>query len=122
MPGTREYLACEAGTIVLAPVAVAQLVSAHVSAVPIDVVGAVLYSGLLAAGVSNVVVQNGVKVIGPTRTAALQFLVPALAVVLAAVILAEPIRIGQVLGGLVIVAGVLVTRRGLPYRIVRSGA
>jgi drug/metabolite transporter (DMT)-like permease len=109
-----------AGTIVLAPVAVAQLASAHLSALPIDVIGAVLYSGLLAAGVSNVVVQNGVKVIGPTRTAALQFLVPALAVVLAAVILAEPIRIGQVLGGLVIVAGILITRRGLAFRIVRA--
>ena len=69
-----------------------------------------LYSGFLAAGVSNVVVQNGVKVIGPTRTAAYQFLVPALAVVLAAIFLAEPIRLGQVVGGVVIVAGVLITR------------
>jgi len=109
-----------AGTIVLAPVAIAQLAAAHLPALPLDVIGAVLYSGLLAAGVSNVVVQNGVKVIGPTRTAALQFLVPALAVVLAAMILGEPIRLGQVLGGVVIVAGVLVTRRGLPYRIVRE--
>ena len=38
---------------------------------------AILYSGFLAAGVSNVLVMNGVKVVGPTRTAALQFLVPA---------------------------------------------
>ena len=45
---------------------------------------AVLYAGLLPPGISNVIVQNGVKVVGPTRTAALQFLVPALAVVLAA--------------------------------------
>jgi drug/metabolite transporter (DMT)-like permease len=65
---------------------------------------------MLAAGISNVVVSNGIKVVGPTRTAALQFLVPALAVVLAAVFLFEPIRPGQVLGGLVIVAGVVLTR------------
>ena len=58
----------------------------------------------------NVVVMNGVKVVGPTRTAAMQFLVPALAVVLAAVFLDEPIRAGQVVGGVVIVAGVLLTR------------
>jgi hypothetical protein len=39
-----------------------------------------------------------------------QFLVPALAVVLAAVFLDEPIRAGQIVGGVVIVAGVLLTR------------
>jgi drug/metabolite transporter (DMT)-like permease len=49
-------------------------------------------------------------VIGPTRTAAYQFLVPALAVVLAAIFLSEPIRLGQIVGGIVIVAGVLITR------------
>jgi len=80
----------------------------------------VLYSGFLAAGVSNVIVQNGVRVVGPTRTAAYQFLVPALAVVLAAIFLDEAIRPGQVIGGLVIVAGVLITRGGMPFRIVRA--
>jgi drug/metabolite transporter (DMT)-like permease len=105
-----------AGTIVLAPVAIVQLASAGLTEVPIDVAGAVLYSGFLAAGVSNVIVQNGVKVIGPTRTSALQFLVPALAVVFAFLFLAEPIRPGQVLGGVVIVIGVLITRGGAPFR------
>jgi drug/metabolite transporter (DMT)-like permease len=111
-----------AGTIVLAPVAIVQLASAGLTEVPVDAVGAVLYSGFLAAGVSNVIVQNGVKVIGPTRTSAFQFLVPALAVVFAFVFLAEPIRAGQVLGGLVIVAGVLITRGGVPFRVVRTVA
>jgi drug/metabolite transporter (DMT)-like permease len=109
-----------AGTIVLAPVAIVQLASAGLTEVPVDAVGAVLYSGFLAAGVSNVIVQNGVKVIGPTRTSAFQFLVPALAVVFAFLFLAEPIRPGQVLGGFVIVAGVLITRGGIPFRTVRS--
>ena len=71
---------------------------------------AIVYSGFLAAGISNVIVLNGVRVVGPTRTAALQFLVPALAVVFAAIFLAEEIRPGQVLGGVVIVAGVMLTR------------
>lgn len=110
-----------AGTIVLAPVALAQLASVGAAVVTPVVVGTVLYSGFLAAGISNVVVQNAVRVIGPTRAAAFQFLVPALAVVLAAIFLAEPIRVGQVVGGLVIVVGVLVTRGGLPFRLVRAG-
>ena len=109
-----------AGTVVLAPIALVQLGSVAPGAITAPVVGAVLYSGFLAAGVSNVIVQNGVRLIGPTRTSAYQFLVPALAVVLAALLLAEPIRPGQVLGGVVIVAGVLITRGGLPFRIVRA--
>jgi drug/metabolite transporter (DMT)-like permease len=107
-----------AGTLVLAPLAAAQLTTVDVgAALTPGVLGAVLYSGFLAAGISNVIVSNGIRVVGPTRTSAYQFLVPALAVVLAFVFLSEPIRPGQVIGGLVIVAGVLITRGGAPFRI-----
>ena len=106
-----------AGTVVLAPVAILQLGTVDLGRAGPEVAGAIVYSGMLAAGISNVVVSNGIKVVGPTRTAALQFLVPALAVVLAAVFLLEPIRPGQVLGGLVIVAGVLLTRRRTGLRL-----
>jgi len=99
-----------AGTAVLAPVAVAQLASVDMSEVDAGVAGAVLYSGMLSAGVANVVVSNGIKLVGPTRAAAYQFLVPALAVLLAFLFLREPIRPAQVLGGIVIVFGVLATR------------
>ena len=102
----------------LAPLAIVQLGALDHIPLGLDVIGAIFYSGMLAAGVANVVVLNGVKVVGPTRTAALQFLVPALAVLLAFLFLAEPIRTGQVLGGLVIVAGVLITRGGAPFRNV----
>jgi drug/metabolite transporter (DMT)-like permease len=108
-----------AGTIVLAPIAASQLSSVDAGELTPGVLGAVLYSGFLAAGVSNVIVSNGIRVVGPTRTAAYQFLVPALAVVLAFLFLAEPIRVGQVIGGVVIIGGVLITRGGLPFRLVR---
>ncbi len=100
-----------AGTAVLAPVAILQLGTVELGRAGPEVAGAIVYSGLLSAGISNVVVLNGVKVVGPTRTAALQYFIPALAVVLAAIFLLEPIRPGQIVGGLVIVAGVLLTRR-----------
>ena len=58
------------------------------------IVLAILYSGILAAGLANVVVFHGVKLLGPTRITALQSLVPAMAVVLAAIFLGEPIRPG----------------------------
>ena len=111
-----------AGTIVLAPIAASQLSTVDVTDLTPGVLGAVLYSGFLAAGISNVIVSNGIKVVGPTRTSAYQFLVPALAVVLAFVFLAEPIRPGQVVGGLIIVAGVLITRGGAPIRVTRGSA
>jgi drug/metabolite transporter (DMT)-like permease len=109
-----------AGTIVLAPIAAGQLATVSTSAMTPAVIGAVLYSGFLAAGIANVVVQNGIRVVGPTRTAAYQFLVPALAVVLAAMFLSEPVRPGQIVGGAIIIAGVLITRGGLPFRVVRA--
>ena len=65
---------------------------------------AVVYSGALSAGIANVVVLNGIGQLGPTRVTALQTLVPALAVVLAFIVLGEPIRLGQVVGGAIIVA------------------
>jgi drug/metabolite transporter (DMT)-like permease len=102
-----------AGTVVLAPLGLLQLASLDRIPLGFDVLGAILYSGMLAAGVSNVIVLNGVKVVGPTRTAALQFLVPALAVLLAFLFLQEPIRPGQVLGGAIILGGVLITRRDI---------
>ncbi len=111
-----------AGTVVLAPLAASQLATTDVAQLTPGAVGAVLYSGFLAAGVANVIVLNSVRVVGPTRTAAYQFLVPALAVILAFFFLAEPIRLGQVFGGLIIVVGVLITRGGAPFRMVRAKA
>jgi drug/metabolite transporter (DMT)-like permease len=67
---------------------------------------------MLAAGVANVVILHAVKLLGPTRVTALQFLVPPLAVVMAAIFLSEPIRPIQVVGGAIILAGVALLRRG----------
>ncbi len=111
-----------AGTVVLAPLAATQLASVGGPTLTPGVVGAILYSGFLAAGVANVIVLNGVRVVGPTRTSAYQFLVPALAVGLAALFLNESIRLGQVLGGAVIIVGVLITRGGAPFRVRRPVA
>jgi drug/metabolite transporter (DMT)-like permease len=101
-----------AGTLFIAPLGIAQLVSSDIPGVGLPVVLAIAYSGTLAAGIANVVVFHGLKLLGPTRVTALQSLVPALAVVLAAVFLGEAIRPAQVIGGVVILAGVALLRRG----------
>jgi drug/metabolite transporter (DMT)-like permease len=103
------------GTIVLFPLGMVQLLApgaldavAAGRLVPIAL--AVAYSGILAAAIANVVVFNGVRLLGPTRVITLQSFVPAMAVVLAYVFLGEPIRPAQVVGGAIIVAGVALTR------------
>jgi drug/metabolite transporter (DMT)-like permease len=104
------------GTLVLIPPGVAQLAAPGAlgpeqaeQIVPIAL--AIAYSGVLAAALANVVVFNGVRLLGPTRVITLQSFVPAMAVVLAYVFLGEPIRPAQVVGGLIIVLGVALTRR-----------
>ena len=104
--------AVAAGTVFLAPVGIAQLTTVDIAAVNPAVIIAILYSGTLAAGIANVVIFHAVKLLGPTRVTALQFLVPALAVVMAAVFLAEPIRPFQLVGGAIILAGVALLRQG----------
>ena len=79
--------------------------------VPPEAIVAILYSGALAAGIANVFVFSAIRLIGPTRVTATQFLVPAGAVVLGAIFLQEPIGPAQVVGGAIIVLGVWLTRR-----------
>ena len=103
------------GTLVLAPVGIGQLLAPgalgpeQAADLP-SIVFAITFSGLLAAALANVVVFQGVGLLGPTRVMTLQSLVPAMAVVLAFLFLQEPIRPVQIVGGAVIILGVALTR------------
>jgi drug/metabolite transporter (DMT)-like permease len=108
-----------AGAIVLAPFGAWEAANADPVAITPEVVLAIVYAGALAAGIANVFVFNAIRLVGPTRVAATQFLVPAGAVVLGAVVLGEPIGLGQVVGGAIIVLGVWLTRR--PSVMPRKG-
>ena len=103
------------GALVLAIPGIGQLVQP--GAVDLSAPGAlqqvvlsIAFSGILAAALANIVVFNGVRWLGPTRVITIQALVPAFAVILAFVFLSEPIRLGQVLGGVIILGGVALTR------------
>ena len=99
------------GTCLLVPLGVAEATARPPVGITPAAILAVLYSGALAAGIANVFVINAIRDVGPTRATAMQFLVPAGAVVLGAVFLAEPVGLPQVIGGAVIVLGVWLTRR-----------
>jgi drug/metabolite transporter (DMT)-like permease len=100
------------GTIVMLPLAIWQLSSVDWSRVTGASALAVLYAGLGSIALGNVVQFRAVQIIGPARATMFQFLVPALTVVLAAFFLGEQVRVEQVAGGAVIVAGIALARRG----------
>ncbi len=99
------------GFLFLIPFGLWEAVTAPPASVPVEAVIAILYSGMLAAAVANVLVFNAVRLVGPTRASAMQLLVPAGAVLLGALLLNEPVGPAQVVGGAVIVLGVAITRR-----------
>ena len=98
------------GSLVMLPLGAWQLAGTDPGLITIASPLAILYSGLGSIALGNVLQFRGVRAIGPARTTNLQFLVPALTVVLAAVLLHEQIRLEQLLGGAVIVLGILVAR------------
>jgi drug/metabolite transporter (DMT)-like permease len=98
------------GCLGMLPLAIAEMPQLDPSHVGLGTLGLFAYCALLPAAAANVVVFAAIKVLGPTRVMFFQFLVPAFAVVMAALFLSEAIVLGQVLGGLVIVFGILVAR------------
>jgi drug/metabolite transporter (DMT)-like permease len=100
-----------AGAALLVPLGIVEAINRPPSGVTPAVVAAIVYSGALAAGIANVLVFNAIRYVGPTRASSIQFLVPAGAVVLGAVFLSEPVGAAQVVGGVIIVSGVALTRR-----------
>lgn len=98
------------GTLVLAIPGVFQGAGVDWPAIDADAWAGLAFSAFIPAGLANVVVFSAIRLLGPTRITAYQFLVPFIAVLLGAAFLSEPVRIGQFVGGLVIVLGVAFTR------------
>jgi drug/metabolite transporter (DMT)-like permease len=98
------------GTLVLAIPGLAQGTGNDWAAVEPRAWAGLLFSAFIPAGIANVVVFNAIRLVGPTRVTAYQFLVPFLAVVMGAAFLAEPVRADQLLGGVIIVLGVALMR------------
>jgi drug/metabolite transporter (DMT)-like permease len=98
------------GTLVLLVPGLFQGFEASWSSVTGEAWAGLAFSALVPAGIANVVVFSAIRLLGPTRITVFQFLVPFIAVLLGAALLSEPIRVEQLLGGLVIVLGVAITR------------
>jgi len=98
------------GSLVLAPIGLVETAGTDWGAVSAGAWAGFVYSALIPAGISNVIVFHGIRLLGPTRITALQFLVPFIAVLLGAAFLDEAIKPAQLAGGAVIIVGVAITR------------
>lgn len=98
------------GGLVLAPVGLVQAAGANWAAVSPGAWAGFVYSAVIPAGIANVIVFNAIRLLGPSRITVLQFLVPFIAVLMGAAFLSEAIQPAQIVGGVVIVAGVAISR------------
>jgi drug/metabolite transporter (DMT)-like permease len=98
------------GSLVLLGPGVLQAVGVSWGTVRADAWAGLAFSAFVPAGIANVVVFSAIRLLGPTRITAYQFLVPFMAVLMGAAFLAEPVRFDQLLGGLIIVLGVAISR------------
>ena len=71
-----------------------------------------LLAGVAAAGISSLLFLTAIRTIGGTRTGILMLFEPVVGVILAAVLLGEPLGPVQLLGGLLVLAGALVLQLG----------
>lgn len=72
---------------------------------------AIVYLGAFGTVIAFIWYYEGVKAIGPSRTAVFTNLVPAFGVVLASMLLGEQILVSMVVGGVFVVIGVTLTNR-----------
>ncbi|MDO8650812.1 MAG: DMT family transporter [Undibacterium sp.] len=75
------------------------------------VLAAIFYLGAFGTVIGFVWYYEGVKRIGPTRTAVFNNLVPVFGISFGALLLGEPILASMVIGGLLVIAGVSLTNR-----------
>lgn len=71
----------------------------------------IVYLGAVGTALGFIWYYEGVKAIGPSRTSVFTNLVPVFAVLLASILLAEPILISMIAGGALVIIGVTLTNR-----------
>lgn len=76
-----------------------------------QVLASILYLGIFGTVLGFIWYYEGIKAIGPARTAVFNNLVPVFGITFGALLLGEPILISMVVGGLLVILGVSLTNR-----------
>ena len=77
-----------------------------------DVLGCLLFSGILSTGVAYATWHYGVRKLGGSHAAAYQNIVTMVAVIISWVVLAEPVLPLQIVGGAIAIVGLFILRQG----------
>ena len=120
----RRGAGAEAGALATVLTAVAvTLPFALAQGGPLSGVWPFLLAGLLGPGLSQLFFTLAVREAGPSRTSVVVGTAPLFSVVIAVVLLGEPLRAGLVAGALLIVGGgvLLVSERGRPEHVRVAG-
>jgi drug/metabolite transporter (DMT)-like permease len=94
---------------------------AAVAALPARGWLAIAYIGIFGTVLAFLFFSEGVRRIGPSRTAIFINFVPVFGVAFAALFLGEPILASMIIGGLMVIGGVLLTTRPAPARASGHG-
>jgi drug/metabolite transporter (DMT)-like permease len=110
-PVAATTYGCAWGLLFLVLSAIPEFVGMHWAAIGWREWLCITYLGAFGTVIGFVWYSEGVKVLGSARTVVFNNLVPAFGVVLAAIVLGEPILLSMVIGGLVTALGVSLTNR-----------
>ncbi len=111
-----------AGTIPLVLVSIPQLKGQDWQAVPLLAWASLIYSAVFSAAIGYVLWSRSVQRVGNARTAVYSNLTPVIAILFAWATLGDRLAPLQLLGGLIVLSGLIVTRRGRAVSIQgRSG-
>ncbi len=99
------------GLVLLAAGAALEFRTLDTSKFTWQVWSAIAYLGVFGTVVGFIWYYEGVKAIGPSRTAVFNNLVPVFGIVLASLLLSEPILFSMVVGGTLVIGGVTLTNR-----------
>lgn len=110
-PLVASAYACWAGSVMLLPVALHEGLWQALLSIRLSALASVLYLGVLGSAVGFCWYYDGLKAIGPAQASAFINLVPVSAIVLAAVVLREPLTPSIAIGAILVILGVSVTNR-----------
>jgi drug/metabolite transporter (DMT)-like permease len=99
------------GLLLLACGAAFELPALDASRFTWEVIASIVYLGAFGTVIGFIWYYEGVKAIGPARTAVFNNLVPVFGITMAALLLHEPILTSMVVGGALVIAGVTLTNR-----------
>jgi drug/metabolite transporter (DMT)-like permease len=101
-----------AGAPLILLLGVPDLLQTNFAAVAPSVWVIMFFSAMLAISIGYVIWNNGVHVLGQSRTAVYSNVIPVVAFALSVVLLGEPVTAAKVVGAAVVLVGVTITRRG----------